>query len=112
MLGIKPDVWSIEDSALANTTIVINASPLGMVGKAPLNLSFDAMKGTQTTKTIFDMVYAPLETPLLAGARRHGFKVIDGLQMLIAQAAEAFALFFDQPPPREYDDELRALLIK
>jgi shikimate dehydrogenase len=57
------------------------------------------------------MVYAPLETPLLKEARRLGLRTIDGLQMLVAQAAVAFEKFFGQPAPREHDAELRALLI-
>jgi len=57
------------------------------------------------------MVYAPLETPLLAQARAQGLRTIDGLSMLIGQGATAFQRFFGAPPPREDDDaELRALL--
>ena len=70
------------------------------------------MIGSESPKIIFDMVYAPLETPLLAAAQQEGFATIDGLSMLVGQAAEAFELFFGQPAPRDYDDELRALLIK
>jgi shikimate dehydrogenase len=59
---------------------------------------------------VFDMVYAPLETELLAAARRGGLRTADGLVMLVGQAAAAFEKFFGQPPPREYDAELRAKL--
>ena len=59
---------------------------------------------------IFDMVYSPLETPLLAAARARGLATIDGLTMLIGQAAAAFELFFSATAPREYDAELRTLL--
>ena len=111
-IGVTADVWPIESTALNAVTILINASPLGMVGKAPLNLSLEAMIGSESSKIVFDMVYAPLETPLLAAARKEGFATIDGLQMLVGQAAEAFELFFGQPAPRNFDDELRALLIK
>jgi shikimate dehydrogenase len=112
MLGIKADVWPIEDSALIGTTMLINASPLGMSGQAPLNLSLAPMRAEETPIIIFDMVYAPLETPLLAAARHEGFATIDGLQMLVAQAAEAFQLIFGQPAPRHHDEELKALLVK
>lgn len=112
LLGIAADITPIEDHALVGVTLLINASPLGMVGKSPLNLSLMAMHADETQKTIFDMVYAPLETPLLAAARREGFATIDGLQMLVAQAAEAFQLIFGHPAPRDYDNELRALLVK
>jgi shikimate dehydrogenase len=112
LLKIAPDIRPIEDSALVGVTLLINASPLGMVGKSPLNLSLVAMHADKIPKIIFDMVYAPLETPLLAAARHQGFATIDGLQMLVAQAAEAFQLFFGYPAPRHHDEELRELLVK
>ena len=59
---------------------------------------------------VYDIVYVPLETPLLAEARARGHTTIDGLAMLIGQAASAFARFYGSPPPRAYDAELRALL--
>ena len=83
-----------------------------MIEKPPLDISLAALRGGEIQKIIFDMVYAPLETSLLAQARREGFATIDGLQMLVAQAAEAFELFFGMPAPRDHDDELRALLVK
>jgi shikimate dehydrogenase len=61
---------------------------------------------------VYDIVYAPLETPLLADARAREFDTVDGLDMLIAQAALAFELFFGAEPPRDRDDELRELLTK
>jgi shikimate dehydrogenase len=61
---------------------------------------------------IYDIVYQPLETPLLAEARRRGHQVIDGLAMLIGQARIAFQHFFGQPAPREHDAELRELLVR
>lgn len=112
MLGIETDIRLIEDIALSEVTLLINASPLGMIGQGPLSLSLAAMRVSQNPKIIFDMVYAPLETPLLVAARRNGFATIDGLQMLVAQAAEAFALFFGLAAPHDHDDELRALLVK
>ena len=60
--------------------------------------------------TVFDMVYDPLETPLLVSARAQGRRGIDGLAMLIGQAAVAFEKFFGRPAPRQHDAELRALL--
>ena len=112
MIDSKADIRPIEDVALTDVTVLINASPLGMIEKPPLKLSLAAMWGGEIQKIIFDMVYAPLETSLLGEARREGFATIDGLQMLVAQAAEAFELFFGVPAPRDHDDELRALLVK
>ncbi len=89
--------------------LVINASPLGMAGQPPLQ--FD-LSHVPPGSVVYDIVTAPLETPLLRAARAAGFVTIDGLAMLIGQAAAAFALFFGQPPPRQSDAELRALLTR
>jgi shikimate dehydrogenase len=59
---------------------------------------------------VYDIVYSPLETPLLAEARARGHQTINGLAMLIGQAAAAFALFFGQPAPRDHDADLRRML--
>lgn len=87
--------------------LVVNASPLGMAGQAPLAFDFShAPPGS----VIYDIVTHPLDTALLENARRQGFATVDGLAMLIGQAAAAFAKFFGQPAPRQHDAELRALL--
>ena len=87
--------------------LVINASPLGMRGKSPLVFDWShAPPGA----IAYDIVTDPLETDFLRAAREAGHETIDGLAMLIGQAAEAFRLFFGSPPPRQHDHELRALL--
>ncbi len=88
--------------------VVINATSLGMTGMPPLTIDL-AFFPDDTI--VFDMVYAPLETSLLAAARARGLRTVDGLAMLIGQAAAAFALFFGAAAPRVHDAELRALLI-
>ncbi len=87
--------------------LVINASPLGMAGQAPLNFDFSHVP---PGSTVYDIVTNPLETPLLAQARQRGFETIDGLAMLIGQAAVAFEKFFGRAAPRQHDGELRKLL--
>ena len=89
--------------------LVVNASPLGMAGQPPLE--FDPSH-IPPGSTVYDIVTNPLETPLLSAARAAGFATIDGLAMLIGQAAAAFALFFGQPAPRQHDAELRELLTR
>ena len=87
--------------------LVINASPLGMRGQPPLVFDWShAPPGA----IAYDIVTDPVETAFLADARAAGHRTIDGLAMLIGQAALAFELFFGQPSPREHDAELRALL--
>jgi len=109
----EADVGSFSDlsSYVATADIVINASPLGMTGQPLLPAAvLDQLFRLDTGGTVFDMVYSPLETSLLAAARARGLRTIDGLQMLVGQAAAAFELFFGQPAPRQHDAELRALL--
>ena len=77
---------------LPNATLLVNASSLGMVGAPPLLLDLSPLP---RSSIVYDIVYAPRETPLMNAARARGLTVIGGLPMLIGQAAEAFGLFFD-----------------
>ena len=87
--------------------LVVNASPLGMRGQPSLQFDWShAPPGS----IAYDVVTDPVETEFLRNADRAGFEGIDGLSMLIGQAATAFSYFFGADPPREYDDELRELL--
>ena len=96
-----------SDYVVEPTGLLVNATSLGMIGQPALAVDL----GRLTDKTIvYDLVYVPLETPLLAAARRRGLRTIDGLSMLIGQAAVAFQFFYGAPAPREHDAELRALL--
>lgn len=87
--------------------LVVNSSALGMTGSPPLEID---LSGMPDDCLVYDIVYAPLQTQLLKQAAQRGLETIDGLEMLIGQAAVAFELFFDAAPPREQDAELRALL--
>ncbi len=87
--------------------LVVNASSLGMTGQPPL--AFD-LSHAPPRSIVYDIVTSPRETPLLADARAAGFRTIDGLSMLIGQAAVAFERFFGEAPPRAADAELRAIL--
>lgn len=88
--------------------LIVNASPLGMAGQPPLRFDFShAPPGS----VVYDIVTHPLDTDFLKSARAAGFRTIDGLAMLIGQAAVAFEKFFRVAPPREDGDaELRRLL--
>ena len=87
--------------------LIVNASPLGMRGQ-PL-LAFD-WSHAPPGSIAYDIVTDPFETDFLKAARDAGFETIDGLSMLIGQAAAAFAFFFGVEAPRHYDAELRELL--
>ena len=87
--------------------LVINASPLGMRGQPPL--AFD-WSHAPPGSVAYDIVTDPVETDFLRNARAAGILAIDGLAMLIGQAAAAFERFFGVAPPREHDAELRERL--
>jgi shikimate dehydrogenase len=92
------------DAPLPPAALLVNASTLGMTGQPPLALDLSPLPDDAI---VYDLVYAPLQTGLLQAADDRGLETIDGLEMLIGQAALAFELFFDAEPPRERDDELR-----
>lgn len=88
--------------------LVVNASPLGMAGEPPLALD---LSHVPPGSVVYDIVTHPLDTELLQAARAAGFRTIDGLAMLIGQAAAAFEKFFGTLPPRAPGDaDLRDLL--
>jgi len=90
--------------------LVINASPLGMKGQAPLQ--FD-LSHAPPGSIFYDIVTSPLETPFLADAKAANMRSFDGLCMLIGQAAYAFEKFFGQMPPRDDgDQQLRDILVQ
>jgi shikimate dehydrogenase len=106
--GLKGQVLQM-DKPLPSADLLVNSSPLGMVGQLPLDLDLSPLP---EDALVYDIVYTPIETPLLAAARQRGLATIDGLDMLIGQAAVAFELFFGQAPPDDCEDELRDLLLK
>jgi shikimate dehydrogenase len=87
--------WSRRAAALANAALLVNTTSLGMTGQPPLDLALDALP---KTAVVNDIVYAPLETPLLEAARGRGNPAVDGLGMLLHQARPAFAAWFGVTP--------------
>jgi shikimate dehydrogenase len=87
--------WSLRMVAVASCHLLINATILGMTGQGPLPLDLSLLpNGT----IVCDIVYVPLETPLLAAARARGNLAVDGLGMLLHQARPAFASWFGVDP--------------
>ena len=106
-------VHPFEDApaAFAGAHYVVQATPLGMAGMPPQPGSVvDALARTDANAIVCDLVYVPIETPMLGRARGLGRTAVDGLAALIGQAAPAFELFFGVPAPREHDAELRERL--
>lgn len=104
--GLKGRVLPM-DARLPDASLLVNASPLGMTGQEPLDLDLSPLPDNAI---VYDLVYAPLETGLLKAAHARGLETVDGLEMLIGQAAIAFELFFGVAPPSDCDEELRAKL--
>lgn len=102
----RPLEWSQINDALAAASLLVNTSALGMTGHPDLVIDLDlASPGLIAT----DIVYAPLETGLLKQARARGLTTVDGLGMLLHQAAPGFEKWFGRKPA--VDAELRAAVI-
>ena len=95
--------WGDRNRALAGCGLLVNATSLGMTGKPPLNLDLSALP---LDATVADIVYSPLQTPLLAAAKARGNRTVDGLGMLLHQAVPGFQRWFGVRP--EVTPELRA----
>jgi shikimate dehydrogenase len=99
--------WSDCNERSRGVALLVNTTPVGMDGTAPLDIDFDVLgQGC----VVADIVYVPLETPLLAAARRRGLATVDGLGMLLHQAVPGFERWFGVRP--EVTDELRALIVR
>jgi shikimate dehydrogenase len=90
---------------LGNADLLVNCTSLGMVGKPPLAIDLDPLKASAV---VYDVVYVPLETSLLAQARSRGHRIVDGLGMLLHQAGFGFQKWFGVLP--QVTRELRALV--
>jgi shikimate dehydrogenase len=94
------DVGRIGDHGdVAGADLVVNATSLGMAGgeeQGSLPVDADLLHAGQV---VFDLVYHPLETPLLAAARARGAEAVNGVGMLVHQAAHAFVRWTDEAPP-------------
>jgi shikimate dehydrogenase len=103
--GVVPVAWEEIDGLLPRAGLVVNTTSLGMHGQPPLELDIGVLP---SHAVVADLVYVPLETPLLEAARARGLKTADGLGMLLHQAVRGFELWFGQRP--EVTSELRALV--
>ena len=83
--------WDDLPAALSGAGLLVNTTSLGMKGQPPLVLDLAPMPAGAA---VADIVYAPLETDLLAAARRRGLAAVDGLGMLLHQAAPGFEAWF------------------
>jgi shikimate dehydrogenase len=86
--------WAALPGLLSTTGLLVNTTSLGMAGQPPLEIDLKPMR----QGVVADIVYRPLETPLLAQASERGLKAIDGLEMLMHQARPGFAAWFGVEP--------------
>jgi shikimate dehydrogenase len=105
-LGATAVPWETRGAALEDIVLLANTTSLGMTGQPPLELELDRLP---TAAVVTDIVYAPLETDLLAGARARGNPAVDGLGMLLHQARPGFEAWFGAAP--EVTAELRAFML-
>jgi shikimate dehydrogenase len=93
--GVRIVAWDTRHQALADATLLVNTTQLGMTGQPPLDMQLDHARAGLV---VADIVYAPLETPLLAQARACGFATVGGVGMLLHQAVPGFAAWFGVTP--------------
>jgi shikimate dehydrogenase len=104
-LGLSFDVlpWTARNDALDGAGLLVNTTVLGMNGQKPLDIRLECLPDDAV---VSDIVYVPLETPLLKAASARGHRIVDGLGMLLHQARPGFAAWFGVMP--DVTSELRA----
>ena len=94
--------WENRSPALADHALLVHTTSLGMGQNPPLEID---LARAPARMAVADIVYVPLETPLLAAARARGLRTVDGLGMLLHQAIPGFSAWFGVTP--RVDDDLR-----
>ena len=102
---VHPVAWDAIDDLLPRAGLLVNTTSLGMRGQPALELDASLLP---PHAIVADLVYVPLETPLLTSARARGLRTADGLGMLLHQAVRGFELWFGRRP--EVTPPLRALV--
>ena len=97
--------WSDLDGLMAEAGLLVNTTSLGMTGQPSLAIDLARLPAGAV---VSDLVYAPLETALLAAARSRRLRAVDGLGMLLHQAGGGFQRWFGMRP--QVTEALRALV--
>jgi shikimate dehydrogenase len=103
--AVHPAGWDAVQDLLPRAGLLVNTTSLGMHGQPALEIDVGLLPGNAV---VADLVYAPLQTELLAAARARGLRTADGLGMLLHQAVRGFELWFGKRP--DVTAELRALV--
>jgi len=101
--AVQPANWAALPHLLTRAGLLVNTTSLGMTGQPPLEIDLGPLP---RQAVVADLVYVPLETPLLAAARARGLATAEGLGMLLYQAVRGFQLWFGVRP--EVTPQLRA----
>jgi shikimate dehydrogenase len=103
--AVDPVAWQSIGELMPRAGLLVNTTSLGMHRQPALEVDVGLLP---SQAVVADLVYVPLQTPLLAAARARGLKTADGLGMLLHQAVRGFELWFGQRP--QVTAELRALV--
>jgi shikimate dehydrogenase len=103
--SVLPVAWDALGDLLPRAGLLVNTTALGMKGQPPLEIDVGRLP---SHAVVADLVYVPLDTPLLTASRARGLRTADGLGMLLHQAVRGFELWFGRRP--EVTPELRALV--
>ena len=103
--GAKAHGFDAVPALLRDADVLVNCTSLGLAGKPPLEIDLAPLK---PSAVVYDVVYVPLETGLLARARERGHRTVDGLGMLLQQAGFGFCKWFGGDP--KVTPELRAMV--
>jgi shikimate dehydrogenase len=101
----KAHGWDEVPKLLSQADVLVNCTSLGMAGKEPLHIDLGPLK---KGAVVYDIIYVPLETALLAQARKRGHRTVDGLGMLLQQAGFGFRKWFGGDP--RVTPELRSMV--
>ncbi len=104
--AVRPVSWDQRSATLSGCALLVNTTSLGMSGAPPLGIDLGCLPDDAV---VTDIVYVPLETPLLLAARARGLRAVDGLGMLLHQAAPGFERWFGVRP--DVTAELRDLIV-
>jgi shikimate dehydrogenase len=103
--AVRAQGWDALARLLPQADVLVNCTSLGMAGKEPLQIDLGPLK---KSAVVYDVIYVPLETALLAQAKKRGHRTVDGLGMLLQQAGFGFRKWFGGNP--QVTPELRAML--
>jgi shikimate dehydrogenase len=105
-VALETAAWEALARVVPHAQLIVNTTSLGMAGQQPLALD---LSHAPRNAVVSDIVYVPLETPLLAAAAAQGLRIVDGLGMLLHQAVPGFRRWFGVTP--EVSLDLRALIL-